>query len=300
MVTKAQRVSSPQYPDHKAPSALAVWLGIAQSSFQKQKTVHFGDPSTVAPGRLWSVFTLAVLGVLWFASAYYNWTSPIFWPSPQAVVERFIEAATEGYRNFTLWQHVGYSVFRVVVGVFFGALLGIPLGFAMGLSTKLRGVFDPIVEFMRPIPPLALIPLMVIWFGIGETAKIMLLFLGALWIMTLAARAGVFSVSIPKVHAAYSLGASRIQLLRHVILPNALPEIFTGLRTSMGVCWTTVVAAELVAAEKGLGFMIMAASKFMSSDLVLVGIVLIGIIGFLIELAMRKSEQKLIPWKGKI
>lgn len=300
MATRAQRASSPQYQNRKAPSALTVWLGLAQSSFQKQKTVHFGDPSTVAPGRIWSIFTLAVLGVLWFVSAYYNWTSPIFWPSPQAVVERFITAVTEGYRNFTLWEHVGYSVFRVVVGVLCGALLGIPLGFAMGLSTKLRGVFDPIVEFMRPIPPLALIPLMVIWFGIGETAKIMLLFLGALWIMTLASRAGVFSVSISKVHAAYSLGTSRAQLLRYVILPNALPEIFTGLRTSMGVCWTTVVAAELVAAEKGLGFMIMAASKFMSSDLVLVGIVLIGIIGFLIELVMRTAEQKLIPWKGKI
>ena len=283
----------------KAPSGLMVWLGLAESSFQKQKTVRFGDPSTVAAGRIWSILTLVLLGTLWFVSAYFNWTSPIFWPSPGAVVDRLISAVTDGYRNFTLWEHVGYSVFRVVAGVFCGALLGIPLGFAMGLSTTLRGLFDPIVEFMRPIPPLALIPLMVIWFGIGEMAKIMLLFLAALWIMTLAARAGVFSVSISKVHAAYSLGATRWQLLRHVILPNALPEIFTGLRTSMGVCWTTVVAAELVAAQVGLGFMIMAASKFMASDLVVVGIVLIGAIGFIIEMAMRKAENKLIPWKGK-
>ncbi|MDZ7747652.1 MAG: ABC transporter permease subunit [Halofilum sp. (in: g-proteobacteria)] len=112
--------------------------------------------------------------------------------------------------------------------------VGIPLGFAMGLLDRAARHARSIVEFMRPIPPLALIPLMVIWFGIGETAKIMLLFLGALWIMTLAARAGVFSVSIPKVHAAYSLRATRAQLLRHVILPNALPEIFTGLRTVDG------------------------------------------------------------------
>ncbi len=291
--------SGRQVHEEKPPSALGVWLGLQQSSFQKQKTVHFGDPSTVSPGRIWSIFTLVFLGILWGLSAYFNWTSPIFWPSPGAVVERLFTAVTEGYRNFTLWEHIGYSVFRVVVGVLCGAVLGIPLGFAMGLSTKLRGIFDPIVEFMRPIPPLALIPLMVIWFGIGETAKIMLLFLAALWIMTLAARAGVFGVSISKVHAAYSLGASRTQVLRHVILPNALPEIFTGLRTSMGVCWGTLVAAELVAANKGLGFMIMAASKFMASDLVVVGIVLIGIIGFLIELAMRTAEQKLIPWKGK-
>ena len=106
-------------------------------------------------------------------------------------------------------------------------------------------MLDPIVEFMRPIPPLALIPLIILWFGIDETAKIFLLFLASLFIMSIAAQAGVSSVRISKVHAAYSLGASKMQILRHVILPNALPEIFTGLRTAMGVCWGTVVAAEL-------------------------------------------------------
>ncbi|MCK5407135.1 MAG: ABC transporter permease subunit [Candidatus Krumholzibacteria bacterium] len=285
--------------NNKAPSGLTIWLGLAESSFQKQKTVRFGDASMVTGGRFWSILTLVTLSVLWILSGLFKWTDPIFWPSPGAVVGQLATTATEGYRYFTLWQHIGYSVFRVATGVFFGCLVGIPLGFAMGLSTVLRGLFDPIVEFMRPIPPLALIPLVVLWFGIGEKAKIILLFLTALFIMTIAARSGVSSVRISKVHAAYSLGASKWQVLRYVILPNALPEIFTGLRTSMGVCWATVIAAELVAANVGIGFMIMVAANFLSSDLVVLGIIIIGFIGFSIEIAMRWLEGKLIPWKGK-
>ncbi len=162
---------------------------------------------------------------------------PIWLPPPEAVVARLVEIADEGYRNSTLWKHLGYSLFRVIAGFFFGALLGIPLGYAMGLSNWFRGWFEPIVEFMRPVPPLALIPLVIIWFGIGETGKIILLFLASLWIMAIAARAGVSGVNISKVHAAYSLGASKFQIMRYVIMPNSLPEIFTGARVAMGVCW---------------------------------------------------------------
>lgn len=224
---------------------------------------------------------------------------PIWLPSPEAVVARLVEISNEGYRDSTLWEHLGYSLFRVVVGFLFGALIGIPLGYAMGLSNWFRGWFDPIVEFMRPVPPLALIPLVIIWAGIGEVGKIILLFLAALWIMAIAARAGVSGVNITKVHAAYSLGASKFQIMRHVIVPNSLPEIFTGARVAMGVCWGTVVAAELVAAEKGAGMMIMVASKFQLTDIVIMGIILIGIIGFGIDILMRKAERVLVPWKGR-
>jgi taurine transport system permease protein len=224
---------------------------------------------------------------------------PIWLPSPEAVVVRVGEIASEGFRGSTLWEHLGYSLFRVIVGFFFGALIGIPLGYAMGLSNWFRGWFDPIVEFMRPVPPLALIPLVIIWAGIGETGKIILLFLAALWIMAIAARSGVSGVKISKVHAAYSLGASKAQIMRHVIVPNSLPEIFTGARVAMGVCWGTVVAAELVAAEKGAGMMIMVASKFQNTDIVIMGIILIGIIGFGIDMLMRWAERVLVPWKGK-
>ncbi|MGR3272139.1 ABC transporter permease [Thalassococcus profundi] len=224
---------------------------------------------------------------------------PIWLPAPEAVVARMAEIARDGYRDSTLWEHLGYSLFRVIVGFLCGAALGIPLGYAMGLSDWFRGWFDPIVEFMRPVPPLALIPLVIIWAGIGETGKIILLFLAALWIMAIAARAGVSGVNISKVHAAYSLGASKWQIMRHVIVPNSLPEIFTGARVAMGVCWGTVVAAELVAAEKGAGMMIMVASKFQLTDIVIMGIILIGVIGFGIDVLMRWAERILVPWKGR-
>ena len=224
----------------------------------------------------------------------------LYLPAPEVTSNRFLELNAEGYRNFTLLEHTWSSLQRVLLGFIFGALVGIPLGYAMGLTNWARGWFDPIVEFMRPVPPLALIPLMIIWFGIGEQSKVILLFLAALWIMTIAARSGVSGVAISKVHAAYSLGASKWQILRKVIIPNSLPEIFTGARVAMGVCWGTVVAAELVAAEKGLGMMIMVASKFQLTDIVIVGIILIGIIGFLIDIGIRWLETWLVPWKGKI
>lgn len=224
---------------------------------------------------------------------------PLYLPSPERVVEALIDVQQNGFRNYSLFEHLFYSLGRVLGGFALGAAVGIPLGYAMGLSNWFRGWFDPIVEFMRPVPPLALIPLVIIWFGIDETGKVVLLFLAALWIMAIGARAGVSGVNITKVHAAYSLGASKWQILRYVIVPNSLPEIFTAARVAMGVCWGTVVAAELVAANVGAGMMITTASKFQQTYVVVMGIILIGIIGFGIDILMRKAENVLVPWKGR-
>lgn len=243
--------------------------------------------------------TLTARGSLNFEAAKGMQMEPIWLPAPEAVVARFIEIATNGYQNTSLWGHLGASLARVMAGFVLGSIVGIPLGYAMGLSGWFRGWFDPIVEFMRPVPPLALIPLVIIWFGIWETGKVVLLFLAALWIMTIAARSGVSGVKLSKIHAAYSLGASKVQILRHVIIPNSLPDIFTGARVAMGVCWGTVVAAELVAAQKGAGMMIIAASKFQLTDIVVMGIILIGIIGYGIDILMRMAEKRLVPWKGR-
>ncbi len=274
-------------------------LGLIKTGITARKTVTFGDGSAITGSRFWSVVAVLCLTLLWTMSSANEWVNPVFWPHPTAVWDQFLRISTEGYRNFTLWEHIGWSLYRILMGFTLGCLVGIPLGFAMGLSNTMRGIFDPLVEFFRPIPPLAFIPLVIIWSGIGERSKILLLFLAAVWIMTLAARAGVSSIRLSKVHAAYTLGASRVQVLRHVILPNALPEIFTGMRVAMGVCWGTVVAAELVAAESGVGFMIMVASTFLSTDIVVMGVVIIGIIGYAIDILMRKLEARLIPWKGK-
>ena len=302
-----------QTTERAEPAAVAVWLGIADNTFTRQKTIKFGDASAVNSGRLWSIVTVLTLILAWWLATVMGLIDPIYWPPLEGglypwddpnrarpgVIDRFVSLWTEGYRNASLWEHVWTSVKRVLLGVFFGALVGVPLGFAMGLNSVARGLLDPIVEFVRPIPPLALIPLVILWLGIDEVAKTFLLFLAALFIMLIAARSGVSSVRISKVHAAYSLGASKAQVLRHVILPNALPEIFTGLRTSMGVCWGTLVAAELVAADQGVGSMMMIAKNFLQTDVVVIGIIIIGAIGFGIEIVMRSVEAWLIPWRGK-
>lgn len=249
----------------------------------------------VANGKV----TLTTKGSLNFEPRKGWQMEPIWLPSPEAVAGRLYEIAQNGYQNTSLWEHLGSSLARVLAGFVLGSIVGIPLGYAMGLSSWFRGWFDPIVEFMRPVPPLALIPLVIIWFGIWETGKIVLLFLAALWIMTIAARSGVSGVRISKIHAAYSLGASKPQIMQHVIIPNSLPDIFTGARVAMGVCWGTVVAAELVAAQKGAGMMIIAASKFQLTDIVVMGIILIGVIGYGIDILMRMAEKVLVPWKGR-
>ena len=275
-------------------------LGI-RSAENQRKTVSFGDTSLVsAPGgRIWSFVSVVTLIILWVMSSEFNWVKPIFWPPIMDVWYQLKAISSEGYRNATLLDHIGSSVSRVLLGFFFGCIVGIPIGFTLALSRIMNRILDPIVEFFRPMPPLALIPLVILWLGIGEIAKIFLLFLASLWIMALAARSGVTATNIAKIHAAYTLNASKVQILFKVILPNALPEIFTGMRVSMGVCWGTVVAAELVAAESGIGMMIMVASKFLSTDIVVLGVVLIGLIAYSIDIIMRKLETKLVPWRGK-
>ena len=188
-----------------------------------------------------------------------------------------------------------------VLGAFFFALItAVPVGILMGVNRVVRGLFDPIIEFYRPLPPLAYLPLIIIWLGIGEFPKIFLIYLAIFAPMAIAARAGVRSVSIEQIHAAYAMGASRAQVIIQVILKAAMPEIFTGMRIGIGVGWTTLVAAEMVAAHRGLGFMVLNAAEFLASDTVIMGIIVIGAFAFAFDLILRYLEKILIPWKGKI
>ncbi len=185
-------------------------------------------------------------------------------------------------------------------GAFFLAVLkAVPVGILMGVNRVARGIFDPLVEFYRPLPPLAYLPLVVIWMGIGEGSKILLIYLAMFAPLALSARAGVRSVAIEQIHAAYSMGGSRRQVLFHVIVPAALPDILTGMRIAIGFGWTTLVAAEMVAATAGLGFMVLTASKFMATEVVVLGILVIGALALLFDLGMRWLERRLVPWKGK-
>ncbi|UTW10233.1 ABC transporter permease subunit [Marinobacterium rhizophilum] len=282
----------------KTRSWLLFWRG-NDSGLAKCKTVTFGDPAAVEGGAAYGVLSVLTVGIVWQLVAMAQIVPPLFWPSPGAVFDKFVQIATEGYKGFTLFEHLGISLYRVLAGFGLGCLFGIPVGLGMGLNKFIKGWMDPLIEFYRPVPPLAYVPLVIIWMGIGDGGKVLLLFLATFSIIVISARAGVASVAIQKIHAAYSLGASRWQVLRHVILVNAMPEIFTGMRVAMGVCWGTLVAAEMVAATSGVGWMVLNASRYLNTDIVLMGVILMGVVGFLIDMCMRKLEQKLIPWKGK-
>lgn len=272
----------------------------SQDEFNQKKTVKFGDPSAVGQGRFFSFVSIAVILVVWVVVCELELVPPLFCPSPLAVFKQFWIITTEGYRGHTLFGHFMISTYRVMAGFTLGCFFGTLIGIGMGLSKVMRGLLDPIIELYRPVPPLAYIPLIIIWMGIGDAGKIMLLFLATLAIMVINSRAGVRSVSIEKIHAAYSLGANRWQVLRHVILVNALPEIFTGMRVSMGVCWATLVAAEMVAATAGLGWMVLNAARYLRTDIVIMGVIVMGIVGYSFDLIMRLLERKLIPWKGRV
>ena len=239
----------------------------------------------------WWLFTAPSLGPM---------VKPLFLPSPAAVWVKFVSVATEGYQDQTLAQHTWSSVQRISIAFVLAAIFAIPIGMAMATNRVFRGFFDPPIEFYRPLPPLGYLPLTIIWFGIGETQKLVLLFLAMFAPMVLNTRAGVRSVAIEQIHAAYSLGASRAQVLWHVILKGAMPEILTGMRIGIGFGWTTLVAAELVATESGLGAMIMSASEFLVTSVVIMGIVVIGVIAYSFDLLMRWIERKVVPWKGRV
>ena len=242
---------------------------------------------------------VALLFVWWLVTAL-GLIKPLFLPAPEAIWVRFLRVMGEGFSGASLWSHTWASLVRVFGAFLLACVTAIPIGIGMGVNRHLRGVFDPPIEFYRPIPPLAYLPLTIIWFGIGELQKIVLIYLAMFAPMALSARAGVRSVAIEQIHAAYSMGASRRQLIWHVILPGALPEILTGMRIGIGFGWTTLVAAEMVAATAGLGFMVLSAAEFLVTEVVILGIVIIGVIAYAFDLLMRWLEHALVPWKGQM
>jgi len=259
----------------------------------------FGAPGD-GNSALISFMTAVVLIALWFLVTESGWVKPLFLPSPLAVWDKFWLAMTEGVSNSTLMQHTLSSIGRVFGAFLLAMVTAVPIGILMGVNRFVRGLFDPIIEFYRPLPPLAYLPLVIIWLGIGEFPKVFLIYLAIFAPMAIAARAGVRSVSTEQIHAAYAMGATRGQVISQVIMKAALPEIFTGMRIGIGVGWTTLVAAEMVAANRGLGFMVLNAAENLESDTVIMGIFVIGIFAFAFDLLIRYLEKTLIPWKGRV
>jgi taurine transport system permease protein len=246
-----------------------------------------------------SSLTVALLLWAWWAVTYFGLIEPLFLPSPQAVAKRGWLVLSQGYMDSSLWQHLAASLQRIGLGLLAAVLTAIPLGIAIGRYRIARGIFDPLIEFYRPIPPLAYLPLIVIWCGIGELSKVLLIFLAIFAPIAISTATGVRNVDPSKIRAAQSLGASQAQLIRYVILPSALPEILTGIRIGLGVGWSTLVAAELIAATSGLGFMVQSAAQFLVTDVVILGILVIALIAFSLEMGLRALQRKLVPWHGQ-
>ena len=195
--------------------------------------------------------------------------------------------------------HIWDSFLRVFLGLMLGVICGVPLGIFMGLNRFAKGFFDPLVELYRPVPPLAWAPLVITVFGIDNLGKVFLLFMVSFSIMIISARAGASGTQLSKIHAAHSLGASRWQILGHVIVPNSLPEILTGLRVAVGMCWGTLVAAEFLAGTTGIGFVENVARKYMQYEVIWITIFVMGMLGLLFDITLRKIINKTIPWRGK-
>ncbi len=195
--------------------------------------------------------------------------------------------------------HLWDSVFRVLVAMGLGICLGVPLGLFMGVSRFFKSFFDPLIELYRPVPPLAWAPLILTIFGITDDGKVFLLFMVAFAIMVISARTGASGTQLSKIRASHSLGASDRQIMWNVILPNALPEILTGVRIAIGVCWGTLVAAEILAGTTGVGFIENIARTVSDYELIWVTILIMGVLGLLFDLIMRWVIDKTIPWRGK-
>jgi taurine transport system permease protein len=195
--------------------------------------------------------------------------------------------------------HIWDSFLRVFLGLTLGIIFGVPLGIFMGLNRFAKGFFDPLVELYRPVPPLAWAPLVITVFGIDNVGKVFLLFMVSFSIMIISARAGASGTQLSKIHAAHSLGASRWQILKEVIFPNSLPEILTGVRVAVGMCWGTLVAAEFLAGTSGIGFVENVARKYMQYEVIWITIFVMGMLGLIFDVTIRKIIDKTIPWRGK-
>ena len=283
--------------DTRSSSANSLWEGLMRAKPAKPGEIY-GVPGQGDSLRV-SMVVIGALIFVWWLVTQIGLIKPLFLPSPMGIIDAFVEVISNGFTGSSFWEHTWISTARVFGAFLLACVVGIPLGIAMGMSPLARGVFDPPIEFYRPIPPLAYLPLMIIWFGIDELSKVLLIFLSVLAPIALGARAGVKSAAIEQIHAAYSFGATRWQVIRMVILPSAMPEIFTAMRIGIGFGWTTLVAAEMVASTAGLGYMVLSASKFLQTPIVIMGIVVIAAIAYAFDHLVRFVERRVIPWKGR-
>jgi|GEM_PF-80059 taurine transport system permease protein len=275
-----------------------------------------GSPSAAAarkkqPGKVVRFFrqfavqisAIAVLIGIWWAIAAAEIWPPLLVPSPADVFGQLFvitgyHDGIRGYSNYFLQEHLWYSMSRLLQGTAYAILLGVPVGILLAVVTPLRWIFGPAIDFLRNLPPLAYFSLLVIWFGIDETPKVTLLFLAAFPPIVIATASAVRSVPVDRINAVRMLGANRFQTIRHVTFPSILPEVMTGIRLGVGIAFTTVVAAETINGIPGIGGMVSDAQRYNATDVVILGIIVIGLCGLAIDGLIRLADRLLVPWRG--
>ncbi len=249
--------------------------------------------------RLTIATWVIILGA-WYIVTRMGIFSSTLVPSPYKVWSAFLDILENGYNQDSLFMHLGASFRRLFMAMGAAIITSIPLGLLSGYSNKVKSVVDSIVEFYRPLPPLAYYTLLILWFGIDDTSKVILLFLAGFAPIYIACVSAVTKINEDYILSAKSLGADKRKVFFKIVLPACLPEIFTGIRTSMGVAYTTLVSAEMVAATSGIGWMVIDASNYLKSDVIFVGILIMGLTGILIDFGLRYLEKKIVYWKGYV
>lgn len=278
----------------------------AQAPIPKSKTA---STSRVSRPRWWVIRgemsgrTTAVLAVVGLAAPFLAWwfytllgyADPLFMPGPGAVIERF----GRWWTDEGLLGDMGISIYRVMVGFLLSALIALPLGLYLGTYRPVQATLEPLIDFIRYMPAVAFIPLVMLWVGIGEGSKILIIFIGTFFQMALMAAEDVRRVPMAQIEAAQTMGASRSEVIRLVVLPSARPALLDTLRITCGWAWTYLVVAELVASNSGLGYAILRAQRYMHTDKIFAGILLIGLIGLLTDQAFRWIGRRAFHWQKR-
>jgi len=273
-----------------APIAPGEWPGATDTKDRQAAAIRRQRTAT-------GLLSVAALLVVWELVARFVISDPSILPAPSGVVTVFLSHVVTAYpaQSSTLPGHLLYSLARITVGFLAGSAIGVAIGALMSANRYVRYAIDPMVELMRPLPPLAFIPLLVVWFGIGESPKVVLIFIGVVPIMIIATVTGLDSVPKQMLDAAASLGASHRYALLHVKIRAALVPIVTGMRVAVGVSWTSIVASEMIAADHGIGYVILEAGNYLDTAMVFSAIILIGVVGLTMDRALRFVLRRLDP-----
>ena len=249
------------------------------------------------------VYPILVVGGLlaaWQAAAMLGWLRPIQFPPPTKLATSFVELVADGYpEGIRLWAHLGITVQRILLGYLIAVALAIPLGLVIGWVRVLDALTDPIIAFARSIATLSLLPLAVVWFGTGEAAKIFLIGYGCFWVLLTNVVAAVKNVDPTLIRAARTMDVGGVALFWRVALPAALPRIFAGARIALGVGFMVIVGAEMIGTIHGLGALIMEARTFYRTDITMVGMLVIGVLGLAIGIGLERLERRLLPWQAR-